>query len=115
MAAGDLLWCIVALKRPRRWVRWIGAAFGVLQFTGLAVILSSRAGVPLADAMPRPLHSMILAWHLIILLPWLAWRLVRGLVVLARKVARVVRHTPASGGSPTPVSPAANFSGPPRR
>ncbi len=93
VAAGDLLWCIVALKRPQRWARWIGTAFGVLQFTGLAVILSSRAGVTLADAMPRPLHSIILAWHLVILLPWLVWRLLRGFAVLARKMTRTVPHT----------------------
>jgi predicted MPP superfamily phosphohydrolase len=99
MATGDLLWCRDALGRPQRWARWIGGTFGVLQFAGLAVILSSREGVTLEDAMPRPLHSMILFWHLIVLLPWLAWRVVRGLVVLAGKVVRAARRKPV----PAPV------------
>lgn len=95
MAAGDLLWCRDALRRPQRWIRWTGTSFGVLQLAGLAAILSSREGMPLDEAMPRPLHSMILSWHLIILLPWLAWRSVIGLAAIAGKVARVASRAPA--------------------
>jgi predicted MPP superfamily phosphohydrolase len=95
MATGDLLWCREALRRPQRWARWIGTTFGVLQFAGLAAILSSRQGLNLEEAIPRPLHSMIISWHLIVLLPWLAWRLVKGLVALGAKVMRIVRRTPA--------------------
>jgi len=95
MAIGDLLWCRQALRQPRRWMRWTGTIFGALQFAGLTMILSSRGGIGLEELFPRPVHSMILAWHVIILLPWLAWRTVRGLGMLAGKVVRAVRHAPA--------------------
>ena len=92
MAVGDLLWCRDALRRPRRWMRWVGGIFGALQFIGLAMILASRGGVALEEAIPRPLHSMIIFWHLLVLLPWLVWRSARGLVVLAGKLARITRR-----------------------
>ena len=95
MAVGDLLWCFAALRLPRRWMRWTIGIFGVLQFAGLTMILFSRKGAGFEEMLPRPLHSMILAWHVVILLPWLAWRIVRAAVSLLGKVARIVRRTPA--------------------
>ena len=88
MAAGDLLWCHAALRHPNRWMRWIGGTFGALQLTGLGMVLFSRGNLALEEILPRPVHSMILAWHVIILLPWLAWRLVSGLAVLFGKIMR---------------------------
>ena len=96
MAVGDLLWCRDALRQPRRWMRWVGGIFGALQFAGLAMVLSSRGGVTLENFLPRPVHSMIVSWHLLVLLPWLAWRSADGLVSLTRKLALMVRRTPAA-------------------
>ena len=96
MAVGDLLWCRDALRQPRRWMRWVGGIFGALQFAGLAMVLSSRGGVTLENFLPRPVHSMIVSWHLLVLLPWLAWRSAGGLVSLTRKLALMVRRTPAA-------------------
>jgi predicted MPP superfamily phosphohydrolase len=94
MALGDLLWCRAALKQPRRWMRWTGGTFGALQFIGLAVILSSRGGgAPMDEAMPRWLHSMIIFWHLVVLLPWLVWRSTCGIIALVAKLVRT-RRTP---------------------
>lgn len=91
MALGDLLWCRDALRQPRRWMRWAGATFGALQFIGLAVIFFSRGGAPMDEAMPRWLHSMILFWHLIVLLPWLLWRAARGIITLGARLVRSSR------------------------
>jgi predicted MPP superfamily phosphohydrolase len=96
MAVGDLLWCRHAMRQPRRWMRWIGGVFGAMQFSGLVMILSSRGGVTLDEILPRPLHSMILAWHVLILLPWLAWRIVSGFIALGGKIVRAVRRAPAA-------------------
>jgi len=95
MALGDLLWCRDALRQRIRWMRWLGVSFGAMQFAGLVAILSSRTGVSLEEAIPRPVNSMILAWHLVVLLPWLALRSAQGLVRLARKIASLIRKTPA--------------------
>jgi len=105
MALGDVLWCRNALRQPRRWMRRVGVAFGAVQFFGLGVILFSRVGTPLEEAMPRWLHSMIIFWHLIVLLPWLAWRSARGIVALAAQLAcsgrRPVVPTTTEGASLT--------------
>ncbi len=77
-------------------MRWVGGIFGALQFTGLVMILSSRGGLALEEAIPRPLHSMIIFWHLLVLLPWFVWRAARGLVVLAGKMARLTRRSHAA-------------------
>jgi predicted MPP superfamily phosphohydrolase len=100
MAAGDLLWCLHALRQQQRCLRWLSFAFGALQFAGLVVILSSRGGLAPEEYLPRPVHSMIMSWHLLILLPWLAWRSVRGIIVLAGKIAlvRPAAEKPATVG-----------------
>ncbi len=95
VAAGDLFWCLTALRQPRRWVRWTCFIFGALELAGLAIILASRNGVPLENLLPRPVHSMIISWHLLVLLPWLVWRALAGIFALARKIIRTVRRTPA--------------------
>ncbi len=95
MALGDLLWCFAALRLRRRWMRWTIGIFGVLQFAGLLTLFFSRKGVGIEEMLPRPLHSMILAWHVVILLPWLAWRIVRAAFTLIGKVTRIVRRTPS--------------------
>ncbi len=86
MAVGDLLWCRRAWQQPRPWMRWIGVIFGVLQTGGLVMILSSRSGFAPEEILPRPVHSMILAWHVAVLLPWLAWRVLAAIGRLARKL-----------------------------
>lgn len=91
MVVGDVLWCRASLRRPLRWVRWIITAFGVMQLMGLCAIISSRGGPPLDEAIPRWLHSTILAWHLVVLLPWMVWRFARGVVVLAVRIFRARR------------------------
>lgn len=96
MAVGDLLWCRDALRQPKRWMRWVAGVFGALQIAGLAIILSSRGGVTLEKLLPRPVHSMIIAWHLLVLLPWLAWRSAGGLFALTRKLMLMLRRTPAA-------------------
>ena len=63
-------------------MRWTAGAFGALQFSGLMLILFSRGGIALEEMLPRPLHSMILAWHVVVLLPWLVWRVVSGVARL---------------------------------
>ena len=78
-------------------MRWTGGVFGALQFAGLAMILFSRGGVGIEEILPRPFHSMILAWHVVILLPWLAWHLVSGLIALTGKMMRIIRRTPPRG------------------
>ena len=111
MALGDLLWCFAALRLPRRWMRWTIDIFGVLQFAGLTMILFSRKGAGFEEMLPRPLHSMILAWHVVILLPWLAWRIVRAAVSLLGKVARIVRRTPQIEMHATPAVTRREFLG----
>ena len=96
MAVGDLLWCRDALRQPKPWMRWVAWGFGALQIAGLAIILSSRGGVTLEKLLPRPVHSMIIAWHLLVLLPWLAWRSAGGLFALARKLTLMLGRTPAA-------------------
>ena len=73
-------------------MRWTLGTFGALQATGLTLILFSRGGAGFEEMMPRPLHSMILAWHVVILLPWLAWRIVRAVAAMIGKIARLVRR-----------------------
>lgn len=104
MAAGDLLWCLRASRQPKRWMRWIGTAFGALQFGGLVMILFSRSGAALEEILPRPLHSMILAWHVLVLLPWLAWRVLSGAAMLAGKIRR-----PAKARTATATTAEATF------
>ena len=111
MALGDLLWCFAALRLRRRWMRWTIGVFGVLQFAGLTMILFSRKGAGFEEMLPRPLHSMILAWHVVILLPWLAWRIVRAAVSLLGKIARIVRRTPAIEMSAAPAVTRREFLG----
>jgi predicted MPP superfamily phosphohydrolase len=89
MAVGDLLWCLHALRQQRRWLRRFGFTFGALQFAGLVVILFSRGGLAPEEYLPRPVHSMIMSWHLLVLLPWLAWRSVWGLIALFGKIRRL--------------------------
>ena len=101
MAAGDLLWCLRALRQPKRWMRRIGATFGALQFGGLVMILSSRGGVALEEILPRPLHSMILAWHVLVLLPWLAWRVLSGIAMFAGKIRRSAKPRTATSAEAT--------------
>ena len=98
MAAGDLLWCLAASRLARRWMRWTLGLFGALQATGLTMILFSRGGAGFEEMLPRPLHSMILAWHVVILLPWLAWRIVHAVVSTIWKIVRFVR--PAQEAAP---------------
>ncbi|MEQ1850136.1 MAG: metallophosphoesterase [Chthoniobacteraceae bacterium] len=95
MALGDLLWCFRARRLPRRWMRWSIGAFGLLQFLGLAAILSSRGGLPLEALMPRWLHSAILFWHLLVVMPRLLWCAARGAAGLAKRMTRArVAPTP---------------------
>ena len=94
MAVGDLLWCRDALRQAKRWARWTGAIFGALQFAGLVMILSSRGGVTLENVLPRPVHSIIISWHVLVLLPWLAWRTGGGLFLLTKKLLPVARLAP---------------------
>lgn len=92
-------------------MRWTIGVFGVLQFAGLTMILFSRKGAGLEEMLPRPAHSMILAWHVGILLPWLAWRMVRAAVSLLGKVARIPRRTPSIEVSATPAVTRREFLG----
>ncbi len=88
MALGDVLWCIAAWRRRPSWIRWTAVAFGAVQSLGLAAILLSRGGPPLDEAIPRWLHSTILTWHLVILLPWMLWRLLLAVVALGGRLFR---------------------------
>lgn len=72
-------------------MRWTLGIFGALQGAGLMTILLSRGGVGIEEVLPRPLHSMILAWHVVILLPWLAWRIVRAIGATIWKIVRLFR------------------------
>ena len=111
MAAGDLLWCHAALGHPNRWMRWIGGTFGALQLTGLGMVLFSRGNLALEEILPRPVHSMILAWHVVILLPWLAWRVVSGLAVLFGKIVRPRNHATVKIGTGEPALTRREFLG----
>lgn len=71
-------------------MRWTLGIFGALQAAGLTMIL--RGGAGFEEVLPRPLHSMILAWHVVILLPWLAWRIVRAIITTVGKIACLVRR-----------------------
>ena len=73
-------------------MRWTLGIFGALQAAGLTMILFSRGGAGFEEVLPRPLHSMILAWHVVILLPWLAWRIVHAIIATVGKIARLVRR-----------------------
>lgn len=110
MALGDLMWCAASLRLRHRWARWLGFSFGAVQIAGLAALFISRRGVPLEEMMPRPLHSMLLAWHLLILLPWLAWRSTAAIASLGAKAFRGMRGTgplPSAEVRPVEMQPAA--------
>jgi hypothetical protein len=97
MALGDLLWCWRATRLPARWMRWTGAAFGVLQFAGLTAIVASWGGVALEDSIPRWLHSSIFFWHLLLVLPWMLWQGTGAVIAAARKM---IRRRPAGTSAP---------------
>ena len=61
----------------------------------------TQADAPVDEAIPRWLHSTILTWHLVILIPWMVWRSVRRLVALAARIfrARRPRVSPAAEGT----------------
>ena len=91
MALGDVVWCFTALNLRKRWVRWCVATFGAVQFLGLIAMIISRKGSPLDDLIPRWVYSTIIAWHLVIVLPWLLWRFTKA---LAMQVSRLFRKRP---------------------
>lgn len=96
---GDGLWLFLALRRlRRRWMRGVALAWGGAQLGALSAILLARGGVEnFYDSLPRWVHSTVLVWHLLCVLPWLVVQIVKGVVNLARRLARV---------SPPTISPA---------
>ena len=91
MVLGDVVWCLAALSLRKRWVRWCVATFGAVQLLGMIAMIISRKGAPLDDLIPRWVYSTIIAWHLVILLPWLLWRFTKA---LAMQVSRLFRKRP---------------------
>ncbi len=86
---GDALWLVMALRRlPRMWMRIAAFVWGTAQLSAMAAISLGRGGSPtFYDGLPRWVHSTVLVWHLIIVLPWLLIQLARGIVALARRMA----------------------------
>ena len=85
---GDALWLAMALRRlPRMWMRIAAFLWGAAQLSALAAISLGRGGSPtFYDGLPRWVHSTVLIWHLIIVLPWLLIQFARGIVALARRL-----------------------------
>ena len=84
---GDALWLIFALRRlPRRWMRAAALVWGGAQITALAAIILARGGIgDFYESLPRWVHSTVLAWHLLGVLPWLVVQLLKGIVALVRR------------------------------
>lgn len=96
MLLGDVLWCSAAFRFRPGWIRRIVLTFGVVQILGLAAIIFSRGGPPMDEAIPRWMHSTILTWHLVILLPWMLWRFLCGVTALCGRIFRVSRTAVAA-------------------
>lgn len=93
MFVGDLLWWYFAMKLPRRWMRVLAGAFAAMMLVGLlAIVVSRRMVMPLEDFLPRPVHSAILFWHLLLLLPWMVWKLAQSVSRLAKWIAARLSH-----------------------
>ncbi len=99
---GDTLWLVMAMRRlPRVWMRIAAFIWGVSQLSALAAISLSRSSGPtFYDGLPRWVHSTVLIWHLLIVLPWLLVQAARGIMALARRLT----HTPASPPDSEPIS-----------
>ena len=87
---GDILWLLLALRRlPRSWMRVFAACWGIAQIGALAAISLGRGGGPtFYDGLPRWVHSTVLVWHLLAVLPWLLVQFARGIVSIARRMTR---------------------------
>lgn len=90
---GDALWLLIALRRlPKVWMRIAAFFWGIAQLSALAAISLGRGSGPtFYDGLPRWIHSTVLIWHLLIVMPWLLLQTARGIVALARKLT----HPPA--------------------
>lgn len=97
---GDVLWLAFTLRRSRAaWQKVAAAMWGALQLGAVAGMLLARSDVAdFYNAAPRWLHSIVLIWHLLCVLPWLAWQILRGLWALPLKLARTRPPTPSEEG-----------------
>ena len=104
MVVGDIIWWIVAHRRLHRpWLRVLAGLFAASQLFGLGCILFSRSpGMEWVTTVPRWVSSTIVLWHILLLLPWLLWQLVRGFAFVVAKVKDNLRSNPAS---PEPAEP----------
>ena len=106
MVVGDVVWWVCAQKRlPRRWMRIAAGVFVGGMLVGLACIfISRRIAFPIEEYLPRWVHSTILVWHLLVVLPWLIVQFARGAVSAARWITtKLVQAPPVI--TPPPVGP----------
>jgi uncharacterized protein len=88
MVVGDIVWWIAAHRRLHRpWLRVLAGLFIASQLFGLGCILFSRSpGMEWVTTVPRWVSSAIVLWHILLLVPWLLWQLVRGFAFVVGKV-----------------------------
>lgn len=110
MLVGDIVWwyCAHRFLRDRR-LRVSAGVFAAAQLAGLISIMVSRKQLfDLDSVMPRWVYSCILVWHLVVLMPWLVWRVATGIVAFAKWLAKrwiVPRIDDVSGDSDPVLSP----------
>ena len=87
---GDVLWLALTVRRSRAtWQKASAAIWGTLQLGAVCGMLLARSDVAdFYNAAPRWVHSIVLIWHLLCVLPWLAWQILRGFCALPLKLAR---------------------------
>jgi uncharacterized protein len=97
MVLGDFAWWIFSYRRVhRRWLRVLVSLFALGQLLGLASIFVSRSELLQIEAyMPRWVHSMVLIWHIFLLLPWMVWQIALGASALAKWTARRFQQPPS--------------------
>lgn len=106
MVLGNLFWWRHAhvTARNLRYARVLQVAVGIWGFTMFAVmalLVTSRiARMGLLDWMPRGVLAAVYLWHLLFVLGWVVWRLIRNGV---RLTARLVRKPPPIERLPEPL------------
>src|SRR4051794_21575469 len=98
MVLGDLAWGVAAVRRlPRRWMRIVAGLFATAQLLSLASIIVSRGNFfPIEQWFPRWWQSAIFAWHLLLVVPWLLWQAIRGLVLLLVEAGEYLSRRPST-------------------
>jgi uncharacterized protein len=97
---GDFLWLVFALRRlPRRWMKVAAGLWGGAQILALAGLIFARGNPDsFYHTLPRWVHSTVLVWHLLGVIPWLLIQVGRGGYRTCRKLVRSEIENSSSDG-----------------